>query len=100
MSYIALEYRCPECGEVFESFEERADPSLSLPHCNSTAPRIMSCPMVITQGVNVTRSVGRSDPKPPGAISTEAIADGMPVHKWKAERSKQRAEARRKANRA
>lgn len=94
MSWIALEYLCPECGTIFESLERRSDPAASLPHCNSMAERTISCPMVITQGVNVTRSVGRSDP-PPGAMSTQAIADGMPTGEWKRKRSEQRKAARK-----
>lgn len=88
-----LDYRCPTCGTIFESLEDRAAPSASLPHCNTLAERTMSCPMVITQGVNVTRST-RSDP-PPGAMSTQAIADGMSTSEWKARRKAERVKARR-----
>lgn len=94
MSYVVLDYLCPECGETFESFERRASPSASLPHCNSQALRTLSSPMVLTQGVNVTRS-SKSDPRP-GALSTAALADGMSMSDWKRARKAER-EKRRKA---
>jgi hypothetical protein len=89
VSYVALDYLCPECGVTFESFEKRANPASELPHCNSLAPRVLSSPMVLTQGVSVTRS-SRSDGPPPGAIDTRPLADGMKHSDWKAKRRAER----------
>jgi hypothetical protein len=94
VSYVVLDFKCPECGVTFESFEKRSAPASELPHCNSLAPRVLSSPMVLTQGVSVTRS-SKSDP-PPGHLSTAAIADGMPHGEWKKARKAER-EKRRKA---
>ena len=89
MSYFCIDYCCPACGVTFESFEDRANPSPALPHCDTMAPRTLSSPMVLTQGVNVTRS-SKSDDRPPGALDTRPLADGMSTQTWKAKRTAER----------
>lgn len=95
MSYILLEYECRACGERIESLESRAAPSRIVPHapCNAVAVRVISAPKIATQWATVTR--GKSDPPPPGALDTRALADGMKRSEWRAQRSKWHQDRRR-----
>jgi hypothetical protein len=90
VSYILLEYGCPACGERIESLEPRSEPAQSVIHCGEPAPRVFSAPHVKVPLVTVSRAGREDSGPPPGAYSTRAIGDGMPVHKWRAERSKRR----------
>jgi hypothetical protein len=91
LSYILLEYGCPECGERIESLEPRSEPAQAVTHCGVPAPRVFSAPKLKIPLFSVER--GKSDPPPPGAFDTRGIRDGMPVTRWRAERK----QARRKA---
>ena len=90
---IMLDFACAEHG-VFESLEERPGPdAVPCPTCGDFAPWTPS-PIAtrLQMGAAVT---GGSQERPPGALDTRAIAEGMPTGKWKREtREKYRVERR------
>ncbi len=51
--------------------------------------------MVLTQGVNVTRS-SKSDDRPPNALDTRPLADGLSMNAWRAKQKADRKEKIRK----
>ncbi len=82
-----LEYLC-KAGHRLESLEDRREPSLSVQctACKLRAERCVSAPRVKVPSFSV--STGRSEPPPPGAMSTRSIGDGQPINEWRAERKK------------
>jgi len=95
MSWIMVEYLCPEHGR-FESLEVRPAPSSRACECGSSADlavSAVSCKM--PYGEIVAR--GENDERPPGVPNTEKLADGMSYSDWKKERKAGRADEHRKA---
>lgn len=99
---VVREYCCGEHGR-FDNLEAR-DVELTevaCPICGMPAPYVVSAP----RGTGATvygyaASTGSGKERPPNALDTRALADGMPMHEWKALRKKQRQEALRKRVRA
>jgi hypothetical protein len=91
VSFILLEYDCPRCGR-FEELISRsaAESARRRPHspCGSVAERVISAVRCMTKYGTVTR--GKSDPPPPHAMNTQAIADGMTTSEWRQRRKAQR----------
>jgi hypothetical protein len=95
MSYIMREYRCPACGETFESLETRGAEDETKPHCDTAAPQVLSAVLGRIKLGEVSQ--GKNDqPPPPGCVSTQAIADGQQTGDWKLNRSRLRREKRLK----
>lgn len=88
---ILLDFECSEHGR-FESLEPRPGPDeVPCPGCGAASPwRVSAVAGRVREG-EVTR--GKSDEVPPGAMSTRALADGMPLHEFKAQRRKERLSA-------
>ncbi len=90
VSYILLEYGCPECGERIESLEPRSEPAQAVVHCGVPAPRVLSAPRVKTPLYSVAKA-GREDSKPaPGQYNTQGIREGMRLTEWRAKRAAER----------
>ena len=95
--FLIADFRCDSCGHSFDEMVDRDErpESLECP-CGEQAPRVPSCPKVrFSRGVVVNR--GKNDPVPPGAVSTEALADGMPYAEWKKKQMDPVKSARRRA---
>ena len=91
---ILVEYECAHCG-VFEFLEERAAlDERDCPTCTAPSHWVMSAPKIKPNYASTT-TTGKTQ-KPEGYLSTEAIADGMSVTAFKAERDKRRKERIRK----
>lgn len=97
-SFIVLEFECPLHGRFSENVPrtQRSDAS-TCPHCGGESPWVMSAPTGRVKIGEVTR--GKSDERPPGALDTRALADGMPYSEWKAKELKRNVDLRRTANR-
>jgi DNA-directed RNA polymerase subunit RPC12/RpoP len=93
MSFICVEYLCERCGERFESLEDRAAISPSLPHCGSKATRVISA--AHTKTFLVTAVNRGYSPPPPRALSTRSLAEGERYSEWRKARSEARKRARR-----
>lgn len=106
MNLIAYEFECPEHGR-FEALVPRADdpdewpcpyPECCDDHtCGRPSPWRISAPLFKPQYGAVKR--GKSDERPPWALNTEALADGMSPSEWNANQNKIDRDARRKQNR-
>jgi hypothetical protein len=94
--WLALDFDCPEHG-AFESLWDKRDGdpiSEPCPDCGAASPKVTAYAVrgrmklgEVTQGKNDTAL-------PPHIMSTEALADGMPMAEWKAGRKKERIERR------
>lgn len=98
MSFILLEYRCPECGASIESLETRAAPAATVPHCGASAARIISAVSGRLKRGEVT--TGKNGDPPPGVIDTRPLADGMSVHEFRAKHRAKRVKERYSALKA
>lgn len=89
MSWIMLEYECPEHGR-FDSLEPRSEAPdhKPCPICGRLSPWVISAPLGKVKIGEVTR--GKSEPPPAHVMDTRALADGMPLHEFKATRSAER----------
>lgn len=88
---ILVEYECPHHGrfEYLESHE--AQDSRPCAECECESPYVISAPAVKPNYASVTQ--GKSDTeRPPGFVSTSALADGMSVNEYKERLSKRRKE--------
>lgn len=88
MSYRSNDYECPEHGRFDEtvprSEEETPQPC---PECGQPSPWVFPAPMGRMALGNVVR--GKSDgPRHHRDLTTAALADGMPLSEWKANRRK------------
>ena len=86
---IIVEFLCPT-HDRFEALLSRPAPDATpCPECGVSSPWTPSAPRFhIPVGVVVT---GGSQERPPNALDTRAIADGMPATEWhKRERKKDR----------
>lgn len=92
---VLVEFRCPT-HEVFELLVPRPVPDdAPCPQCGATSPWTPSA--VKTYMPVAVVVTGGSNERPPHALDTRPLADGMPAHKWaKREREKARVEARDK----
>ena len=98
MSYILLEYECPNHGR-FESFQARSDQAASLlcPSCHARSERAISAPKVGTVWGYAATKAKSNDPHPnPVVLNTQPLADGMKLSEWKKQRREFRAEERRR----
>ncbi len=88
------DYWCDDCRWRGESLEEMpVRPHVACGSCGAPAEAVIGAPKPMTVWGVVQR--GKSDEKPPGAMDTSPLADGMPLHEWKARRKKQRDDERR-----
>ena len=94
MSWMLSDYHCPGCG-TFESLERRPAPETLQCECGEQAERTISAVRCRTVYGSVTRGV--SETPPPGAMRTEALADGQPYSEWKKERHRGDRDAARRA---
>lgn len=88
-SLVSRDYQCATCDVTFDDTVTNPPPAtIVCPVCSGPAQLTISAPAVHTLfTVGVTR--GRNDAKPhPDAMDTRAIAEGQPIHEWKAERKK------------
>lgn len=83
----AREYECPEHGpfEVVVDLATSRDPR-PCPACGAASERTLEVRYVAKMAPSFVR--GKRDEMPPWATTTEAIADGMPVSEWRANRAK------------
>src|SRR5215208_6313547 len=99
MGWMLAEYVC-ESGDCeryrFEELQSSPAPAQHpCPDCGAPADRAISAPKPKTQWGVVQR--GKSEEKPhPLAQDTSALADGMSMNDWRAQRRKLRADDRRK----
>jgi hypothetical protein len=89
VSFFLADYRCDACLMIHESLEDRPAPEArECPMCGEQAERIISGTYTGTvYGRFVT---GKSDERPPGAMDTRPLAEGMPHHEWRELRRGQR----------
>ena len=84
---IAAEFECPEHG-VFEALCHRDADTHLCPACGAVSDWRISAPMS-GRPAFISARRGKNEEKPfPTAMDTEALADGMPMHEWKAQREK------------
>lgn len=95
------EFWCDACDGRFEALEKvpslqaKGRKSHPCPVCGRPAGRVFSAPKKRTVWGVVQR--GKSEEKPhPLAQDTSALADGMSMNDWRAQRRKLRADDRRK----
>lgn len=94
MSYLLVDYQCQDCGAVEESLEDRpAREIIPCADCAGEAHRQLGAPHVGTVWCYAV-SRGKEDPKPPGALDTRQLAEGMPRKEWEAPRKKRRRDER------
>lgn len=80
---IVQEYTCPEHGkfDLLEDCNSEETPR-PCPRCGATSPYCISAPATkIPVGVVVS---GKSDERPPNALDTRPLADGMSSSEWHA----------------
>ena len=110
---VLADYECPFHGR-FERLVERdddGDPPDEVP-CDIEEPveglavMDMCCldspwvPSAVHGKVKIAEvQRGKSDERPPWALNTEALADGMPMHEWRAKQDKLDRDRRIKKNR-
>lgn len=87
-----LEYLCPTCGQRIESLEVRRAPAAWVEHCGTRAERTVSAVRGRVPIATVERGSGSE--RPPYAMDTRPLADGMSKGEWKAGRRKERHERR------
>lgn len=88
------EYWCEDCQWRGESLEPApAREHIACGECGAPAGKVVGAPKPMT--VWGTAERGKSDEKPPMALDTEALADGMTMTEWKKRRRKQHDERRR-----
>lgn len=89
-----VEYYCEHCECRFESLETRGEvpPEARHTECGNMAEFVISAPKKKTKYAEVSR--GKSDPRPPHVMSTQAIADGVSTSDWRKQRSKERRDKR------
>lgn len=94
MSFIMVEYYCEECEIRFDSLETRGEvpPEMRHRECGNMAGFVISAPKKKTKYAEVSR--GKSDPRPPHIMNTQAIADGVSTNDWRKQRSKARHDKR------
>lgn len=92
------EFACGEHG-VFSSSEEADTDHARCPACGLASPWRISAPAGVVRMVEAARGI--SD-KPAGALamSTRALAEGMPVTEWRAQRARAWGEVDHAANRS
>jgi hypothetical protein len=89
MSYILREYLCEE-GHRTESLETRGEEAevVRCGECGGDAPRTVSAPAVKTvEWGGIQR--GKAQERPPWALDTRPLADGMSEAEWKKKTRKQ-----------
>ena len=80
-SYVLKDYRCAVCGVIFESLEERGQGAL---HCGAGAIPVMSAVRGRVKLASVDHGHrGAASDRPPGALDTRGLADGMTVSDWR-----------------
>lgn len=84
MSWIMLEYLCPSCGLRVESLQRRGDEAEIIAHCDTSAKRVISAPLGRMKLGEAVRGIGGE--RPPTALDTRPLADGMPLKEWKRQR--------------
>lgn len=94
MSWILLEYLCAACNHRTESLEVRGAESAEVPCevCSTSSPRTVSAVMGRVPIATVERGSGAE--RPPHAIDTRPLADGMERREWKARRRQYHRERR------
>ncbi len=88
-SLIVMEYMCPEHGR-FESLEPRATAPDSLP-CPEIDPHDVDCGLASPWSPSAPKphmavgvvQTGSSVERPPTALDTRPLADGMKLSEWK-----------------
>lgn len=83
MSWIMLEFACPECGEVVESLEKRSAQPESIDHCGTQAPRTLSAVKGYMSNKCVASTPSTMGERPPNHVSTERIAEGMSTKQYR-----------------
>lgn len=79
---IMCEYECPHHGR-FEYIEPiEAQDNRECPTCGNDAPYVISAPAIKPNYGSVTQGKGDSE-RPPGFVSTAALADGMSTNEYK-----------------
>jgi hypothetical protein len=93
--WMLAEFWCEPCRWRGDSLEPGAAPrgEVACGKCGEPAARVISATHSKTVWGWVQR--GKPDEKPPRALDTEALADGMKVNEFREQRRKQRAEWRR-----
>lgn len=94
--YVLLEYLCTSCAQRTESLELRGCPPLAIKcECGGIAERTISAVRSGTVwGAAATR--GPHQERPPGALDTRPLAEGMRYDDWRARnQSARRDEVRR-----
>jgi hypothetical protein len=112
---MLAEYECPDHGliERLVRRDENGDPpavfycteklcgdntcSHDMCTCDRPSPHVMSAVHGRVKIAEVQR--GKSDERPPWALNTEALADGMPMKEWRALQDKKDRDWRIKKNR-
>jgi hypothetical protein len=89
---IVAEYWCPhhERFEVIEEHEPRD--SRPCPTCEAESLYCISAPAIKGSYASTTTTGTSTSERPPGFLSTSAIADGMPTSEYKAALSTRRKE--------
>lgn len=84
--YRAQEFACNDCEILWSETVAKGD-SVNC-ECGQEAEPVISASMLGGSWRASAVSRGENEKPPPGSYSTEAIADGMPVSEWRAQRAK------------
>lgn len=96
MGWRVAEFWCDPCAWRGESLEQAPVPaSMPCQICGGDAEHVISAPKVKTVWATVTRGKNSKDDRPPRALDTEALADGMKMSDWRAMRKKLHSDRRR-----
>ena len=86
---IVAEYSCPH-HDRFEVIEDHeAQDHRPCPVCGTDAPWCISAPAIKPNYASTTQGTGSTE-RPPGFMSTSALADGMKRSEWREASAKRR----------
>lgn len=88
---ILVEYECPHCGrfEYLEQYEPHDERDCTT--CGTLSPFVISAAAIKPSYASATQGKGSSE-RPPGFVSTEALADGMKQSEYRAKLAERRKE--------
>lgn len=91
MSRIVCEYDCPHHGRFEHIEEHEPQDDRPCPECGADSPYVLSAVSVRPSYASVTTGRDSSE-RPPGFISTSALADGMKPSEYRERLAEQRRE--------
>jgi len=93
MSFAYWDFQCESCGAEFESLERRSENVREKPcECGGVAKRCLSAVRSMTVWGAAER--GTSQERPPWALDTRPLADGVSEGEWRKTNRKKAADQR------